>query len=105
VSERPYGGTVPSKHSGFAAYCQDLSDSDRFQRKVQHMESTIDANAMMNGGHLRHGTGSTGAKAKSFSKHGNHPADVQQIDELARALEGLGEIETIVKAYERVSRT
>ena len=65
----------------------------------------MDANAMMNGGHVRHSTVLAEAKAKSFSKHGNHPADVQQIDELARALEGLGEIETIVKAYERVSRT
>jgi hypothetical protein len=145
---------VPPKHSVSAAHCQNLSGSDRFQRKVQHTESTMDANAMMNGGHVRHGTALAEAKAKSFSKHGNRPTNVQQdvagpilntvavlkvlrqalyefreeydwqrhkkydtspddclnfteygIDELLRALEALGELETIIKAYERISRT
>ena len=114
----------------------------------------MDANAMMNGGHVRHSAVLAEAKAKSFSKNGNRPADVQQdvagpilntiavlkvlrqalyefreeydwrrhkkydtspddclnfteygIDELTRALEALGELEVIVKAYERVSHT
>jgi hypothetical protein len=118
------------------------------------MASAMDANAMMNGGHVRHSTGLTEAKAKSSSQKGNRPADVQQdvagpilntvavlkvlrqalyevreeydwrrhkqydtspddclnfteygIDELTSALEALGELETIVEAYERVART
>jgi hypothetical protein len=38
----------------------------------------MDANAMMNGGHVRHNTVLAEAKAKNFSKEGNRPADVQQ---------------------------